>query len=251
MIAEWNSNGGDDCAWLMYAANYLLRTGGARWAIDPVTLNNRVALAPTMQTARDLERLSFILLTHFHADHLDLNLLHDLCGLPIRWVIPEALVPTVLSNTGLSKAQLLVPEVLQPFELDGVKITPFEGLHAKVPEMSYLVEFKDKRWLFPGDIRTYDLSRLPSFGALDGLFAHLWLGKGCALEDKPAMLAPFCNFTLGLKPPRIVVTHLEELGRTAEDYWDRRHFQMVRKWFQQHRPGIRVECARMGERITF
>ncbi len=250
MIAEWQSDSESDCAWLLYSANYLLRTGDVRWAIDPATLKNRVALAPEAPAARDLRPISFILLTHSHADHLDLNLLRSLRELPIWWVIPPDLVQTVHTQAGIPKERLVVPELLQPLEFDGVRLTPFEGLHVKVPEVSYLVEFKSKRWLFPGDTRLYDYSRLPLFGKLDGVFAHLWLGKARALEDRPALLDPFCQFFLGFAAPRIVVTHLEEMGRTAEDYWDRRHFRVVQQWFRQNRPGIHIESARIGDRVS-
>jgi hypothetical protein len=58
---------------------------------------------------------------------------------------------------------------LEPIEIAGIKITPFPGLHweklehqvkeninplKSVPATGYLVEFKNKRWLFPGDTRT-------------------------------------------------------------------------------------------------
>jgi hypothetical protein len=42
LIAEWNSPGSEDRAWLMYSANYLFRTQGVRWAIDPLTLKNHI-----------------------------------------------------------------------------------------------------------------------------------------------------------------------------------------------------------------
>jgi hypothetical protein len=250
MISEWSQPGADDCSWLMYSANYLLRTGNIRWAIDPLTLKNRVASAPGMQTVGDLEGLSFVILTHHHADHLDLSLLHDLRDLPIRWIIPEVLLQNVLSKTGISEERVLIPKVSVPIEFESIRIVPFEGLHGDVPAMAYLVEFNNKRWVFPGDTRTYDPTRLPSFDRVEGVFAHLWLGKARALDEKPALLEQFCRFFLDLKPRRLVVTHLEELGRLADDYWDRDHFRMVEKWFQEQAPDIQVECRLMGDRIS-
>jgi len=78
MIAEWRLPGGEDRAWLMYSANYLLRIGDVRCAIDPLRLKNRLPQAPEMDIASDLQALSFGLLTHRHADHLDLGLLYRL-----------------------------------------------------------------------------------------------------------------------------------------------------------------------------
>ena len=60
-------------------------------------------------------------------------------------------------------------------------LTPFDGLHIHgehgVPAMGYLAEFSKKRWLFPGDTREFDFSKLPDFGELDDVIGHLWLGK--------------------------------------------------------------------------
>ena len=52
--SEWNSPGPDDRAWLMYSANYLFRTQGVRWAMDPLELHSRAAGAD-MDVARDLK----------------------------------------------------------------------------------------------------------------------------------------------------------------------------------------------------
>ena len=42
MSAEWNAPDAEDGAWLMYSANYVLRTAGVLWALDPLTLPWRV-----------------------------------------------------------------------------------------------------------------------------------------------------------------------------------------------------------------
>ena len=87
MIGEWSTEDGRDSAWMLYSANYLLRTGSARWAIDPLTLRWRVPEAVAVR--RDLADLSFIVLTHRHADHLDIDLLRSLRGLPTLWIVPD------------------------------------------------------------------------------------------------------------------------------------------------------------------
>src|SRR5512136_422933 len=91
MVAEWSCEDARDSAWLLYSANYLLRTGGARWALDPLTLRWRVPEAAAVPARRDLTDLSFVALTHRHKDHLDLDLLRALRSLPIPWVVPDAL----------------------------------------------------------------------------------------------------------------------------------------------------------------
>jgi L-ascorbate metabolism protein UlaG (beta-lactamase superfamily) len=259
MISEWQRPEKSDRAWLLYSANYLFRTAGIRWAIDPMTLHWRLPAAPQVDYARDLRNLSFILLTHNHADHLDLDLVNALRTLPILWVIPEFLFREV-AETGLSRAKIIVPKSMEPIELEGIRITPFDGLHWEadpsqpdgrrgVPATGYLVEFSGKRWLFPGDTRTYDASKLPFFGPVDGLFAHLWLGRGCALKKKPPLLEAFCSFYRDLEPKRIIVTHLEEFGRAPDEIWNDAHFQLVKRRILERAPDMVIESACHGKKV--
>ena len=259
MTGEWRQ-AGDDRAWLVYAANYLFRTGGVRWALDPLTLRQRVRWAPEANLNR-LSGLSFVLLTHRHADHLDYPLIRTLRQRPIRWVIPEAILPLVLERCGLPESQVIIPRPLEPLQIEGMRITPFEGLHWEPPAaeggaargveaLGYLVEWAGKRWLFPGDVRDYDLRKMPDFGRLDGAFAHLWLGRGGALLDQPPLLEAFCAFYAGLPARRLVVAHLHELGRQAEDTWNEEHYLQAAARLRQLAPGRPVQAARMGESLV-
>ncbi|HEY5269486.1 MAG TPA: MBL fold metallo-hydrolase [Anaerolineales bacterium] len=260
LIAEWNSPGSEDRVWLMYSANYLFRTQGVRWAMDPLALNSRLPQAPAMDVARDLKDLDFILLTHRHGDHLDFGLLRLLRHLPIWWVVPEAILLLVQRQAGLPAKQILVPKPLQPIELCGLRITPFDGLHWEaapdypagrrgVPATGYLVEMGGKRWLFPGDTRTYDFTRLPIFGPLDVLFAHLWLGRGAAFLLHPPLLELFCRFCLALQPRRLILTHLEEWGRRASDFWDIEHAKQVVSVLKKRASFLPIEVACIGDEI--
>jgi L-ascorbate metabolism protein UlaG (beta-lactamase superfamily) len=260
LITEWNSPGSDDRAWLMYSANYLFCTQGIRWGIDPLTLNSRLLQAPAMDVARDLKNLNFVLLTHRHEDHLDLGLLSALRHLPIQWVVPEAILPQVQEQAGLPAKQILVPKPLQPIDLHGLHIIPFDGLHWEenpiylngrrgIPAMGYLVEQVGKRWLFPGDTRNYDPGVLPNFGPVDVLFAHLWLGKGAALQSHPSLLEPFCRFCLALQPRRIILTHLLEWGRDASDFWDSGQAEKVISCFKKHTPFVPIQMAYTRDKI--
>jgi hypothetical protein len=260
MIEEWNSSGSEDRAWLMYSANYLFRTGEVRWAMDPLTLRQRVPDAPAVDIGHALDQLDFVLMTHRHADHLDFNLMRTLRNLPIRWVIPDYILPQVLAETGLSADQVIAPHPLQPIEIKGVRILPFVGLHWEaaasgggtqhgVPEMGYLLEFNGKRWLFPGDTRDFRAVSLPSFNSVDGLFAHVWLGRGCALMEEPPLLDAFCQFCMDLQPAQVVLTHLEEFGRDADDYWEDRHVQKVISHCRQLVPPMPVSAVYMGQSV--
>lgn len=258
IIDEWKKPGPQDWAWLTYSANYLFRTGNIRWAIDPLTLPWRIVAAEKVDVARDLEGLSFVLLTHRHEDHLDLDLISALRDFPIRWIVPETLLSIVMEQAGLPPGNMIVPEPLKLIELDGLTILPFEGLHWErspsgkpkgVSAMAYLVEMSGKRWLFPGDTRIYDAGKVPELGKADLFFAHLWLGRHSAQLDHPPLLHRFCQFCVDLSPRQVIITHLEELGRSAKDYWDARHVELVRAHFKEISPHLQISTAFMGDRV--
>ncbi len=205
MISEWNTPFPDDRVWMMSSANYLFRTGGVHWAIDPLSLNWRIAEAAKVDLAYDLQNLSFVLITHSHIDHLDFNLIAACQELPIRWIVPDFLVSTMQERVNLPASRMTIAHAGNRLELEGFRITPFEGQHQAtqpdgrttgVPEMGYLVEQSKKRWLFPGDTRIYDAKRLPDFGPVDVLFAHLWLGRGSACWNHHRYWMHFASFAL-------------------------------------------------------
>jgi phosphoribosyl 1,2-cyclic phosphodiesterase len=258
MIAEWNQPGSDDRSWLMYSANYLFRTNNIRWAMDPLALGWRIKDAPKVDVTHDLSGLSFVLLTHHHNDHLDIDLLSALRHLPITWVVPDFILTEVVERAGLPRKNIIVPVSLESIELNGIRILPFDGSHWEntpdgelkgVPALGYLIEVQGKRWLFPGDTRAYDASRLPATGPVDELFAHLWLGRGSALMNEPPLLDSFCRFCLDLQPRRIILTHLKEFGRDADDFWDESHVDQVCAKFQEINLDVLVTSAYMGTNI--
>ena len=112
--------------------------------------------------------------------------------------------------------------------------------------MGYQIECNGKRWLFPGDTRTYNASQLPAFDSVDVAFAHIWLGRGSALLDEPPLLDAFCRFFLDLNPRRVILTHLSEFGRDADDYWDDTHVRTVRSRFQDISTNIPIVSLGMG-----
>lgn len=258
MIADWNKPDSQDQVWLTYSANYLFRTNNIRWAIDPLTLNWRIKGTPRVNVARDLCNLSFVLLTHGHNDHLDIDLLSALRELPITWVVPESILQRVTMQAGLPRKNIIIPSALHPLELHGIRILPFDGLHWEmtydgklkgVPAMGYRIECNDKAWMFPGDTRTYDPSQLPAFDSTDNIFAHLWLGRRCALMDESPLLGAFCRFFHSLSPRQLTLTHLNELGRDADDFWDESHVQIVGSRFRAMSENILVTYAVMGQSI--
>ena len=132
IIDEWNSPGPEDRAWLTYSANYLFRTNNIRWAIDPLTLNGIIKEAPRVNVTRDLGNLSFVLLTHHHKDHLDLDLLSALRHSPIKWVVPKFMLNSLVKEAGLPRENIIVPVPLKAIELNGIRILAFDGLHWEI-----------------------------------------------------------------------------------------------------------------------
>jgi len=250
MVDEWSSELGNQL-WLTYSANYLLNTAGVKWTIDPYSLFSRLGGGPQPDFANDLQELQLIVITHAHSDHFDLNLLFSLSHLPIQWVVPEFMVERIKNAADLSAEKIIYPRPNVPLNIDKLTITPFEGLHGHggndVQSMGYLAEFSQKRWLFPGDTRTFDFSRLPNFGNLDGVIAHLWLGKAAAQEENPPQLAGFCSFFSQFKTKKMVITHLRELGRGLEDFWDFHHFQLVQTHLRNLKPELQITAAITGE----
>jgi L-ascorbate metabolism protein UlaG (beta-lactamase superfamily) len=226
--------------------------------MDPLTLNWRMLDAPKVDVARDLGNLSFALLTHEHKDHLDLDLLASLRDMPITWVVPAFILSDVVEQARLPCEKIIVPSPLKSIELGGMHILPFDGLHWEktaegnlkgVPAMGYLIECNGRRWLFPGDTRTYNAQQFPDIKPADIVFAHLWLGRGAALTDEPPLLDSFCRFFWDLKPRRLILTHLHEFGRDANDFWDDNHAEMARSKFQHLSEEMQVTQLSMGESI--
>lgn len=258
MIRDWKAENQEDAGWLMYSANYLFRTGGIRWALDPLTLKRRIAAAPQVDIREGLSELSVVLLSHEHNDHLDLELIRELKDLPIKWIVPQFMLEKVTKEGQLPASRIIVPELLQPIEVAGLKILPFEGQHfisyadgtrKGVPELGYLVEQSGKKLLFPGDTRIYDVSRFPKLGPVDVLFAHLWLGHGSALRDPKGLLEPFCKFCSDLLPKKVLITHLEEFGRKADDFFDESHVQKVKEVFSLQYSDIDCSSLHIGEKV--
>lgn len=252
IISEWKSSQ-EDRFWLTYSANYLLNTAGVKWAIDPYSLFTRIEGGEQPNFFEDLRSLPLVVLSHSHSDHLDLNLIAALRDLPIQWVIPDFLLDRIRTEADLAPEKIIIPRPEKGLRIDNLIITPFEGLHIHgdhgVPAMGYLAEFSEKRWLFPGDTRTFNFSKLPDFGKLDGVVGHLWLGKAEALEFRPSKLKDFCDFFSQFTTKQLIITHLREYGRKSNELWDLHHFKLVRTHIHELMPELSVMAALMGESI--
>jgi len=84
---------------------------------------------------------------------------------------------------------------------------------------------------------------------VDVLFAHLWLGRGAALQSHPHLLDDFCRFCLALQPRRLILTHLEEWGRQVPDFWGLEHAEQVLAVLKKLAPFLPIEVACTGDEV--
>ena len=131
----------------------------------------------------------------------------------------------------------------------GAGITPFAAPHyerrstgetSQVDSTGYLVETAGGSYLLPGDIRTYDPACLRRFSDVSAVFGHVFLGRSAALAEEPPLLEAFVDFYLSCRPKRIVLAHLYELGREAEDCWLGSHARTVAKAFNAADGGVEI-----------
>lgn len=253
ITGEWRASITGNQIWLTYSANYLCSSLGYKWALDPFAMSSRVANLTVPDYRSDLASLSMILLTHEHNDHLDLALINAMSDLDIIWVIPDYLQDKIAREVALPLGRVITPTPGEWITTGPLRVMPFESLHLRgnhgVPETGYLVQMKDQRWLFPGDIRKFDFPRLPSFGRVDAVVGHLWLGKGHAKDEHPPMLGDFCDFFTRFETERLIITHMYEYGRNETELWREEHYELVRSVINRLRPGMRVEKALMGDKI--
>lgn len=266
IIHEWNQEG-DDAFWLMYSANYLFRWAGVRWVMDPITLNARIPSVLPVHTAHDFDKLEFIILTHRHADHFDLQLLKELSELNIPWIVPDFLLDELKQKVHIPSKRIIIPYAGEKIEISGIKILPLNGSHWEysekvkpenhsdilsvrgVPAFSYQFESGKKRWFFPGDTRTYNSAEIALLDQLDGLVAHVWLGRASALVNPPPLLEQFCRYLCTFRTNRIILAHLYEWGRNELDIWNEEHAKMIIRNVLQTTPEAQVSIARTGQRI--
>jgi len=240
MIREWRAPRTNDAVWLVYSANYLFNTGGLKWTVDPVLLSNRIPEAPVLDVTPDLKGLDFVLLSHAHIDHMDVVLWSQLEDSRCHWIVPDHMADLFANEVSVSDSSYSTAIPGKEIAVSGVRIVPFEAPHYErletgevnhVDSTGYLVETKDASYLLPGDVRTYDPLCLKPFADVSAVFAHVFLGRSSAVVHDPPLLERFVDFYLSCRPKKIVLSHLYELGRDAEDCWLASHARALAKAF--------------------
>ncbi len=262
VITEWQQPG-PDAFWLLYSANYLFRAGGVRWAIDPITLFARLSNSLPLHPMQDFSKLDFLILTHQHRDHVNWKLLESICSLPVPWIVPDFLVQECSAQTGIPRDRIIPAVTGQSIKICGIRILPLEGSHWEyplganrseppikgLPSVSYLLEFHGKRWFFPGDVRSYDRPVAPDLGKLDGVAAHVWMGRMHDPHSDPPLFKQFCSYFSNFQSGRLILTHLYEMGRELKDIWTLEHAQKIKQTLADIAPSIKVDTYCTGGRV--
>lgn len=235
-MRQWQAPRNHDAVWLIYSASYLLHAGGVKWAVDPVLPDNRIPEAPELEVTSDLSDLELVLLSHAHQDHRDVRLWSQLAPSGCHWIVPDHMLADFTSHVAMRNVSHSVAVAGRELNIAGLRIVPFLSPHHErrsmelinpVASTGYLVETKNKSFLFPGDIRTYDPTYIRPFVGVTAVFAHVFLGRSAALMPAPPLLQAFTEFFLACRPRRILLTHLYEFGRDPVDCWQTSHARMA------------------------
>ena len=249
VFAQAFSGGHEHSAWLLGPSGYLLSAGGLCFGLDIRVGAPWVAEENYGRMAGDLAKLDFMLLTHEHNDHYDRAMLALLKDAPVRWLIPAFFDQSRVLATGVAPERVTWVEAGLTYRMGGLAVTAFESPHVKVPEMGYFIDTGRAKLLFPGDVRDYTIP-LPDFGPVDCLFAHVWLGRGNArnLPCEP-WLSAFCDYITALRPRRVLLTHLFELGRDTANMWTYAHAGLAADGLLARDASVEVGAPWMGEEI--
>lgn len=237
--------GRDGTAALIAPASYRLDISGTRLLIDPVFRFEWEKEAVADRWISDLLSADGIIYTHSHADHYDPGTAYEAmkCGAKI-W-LPEFLPQS--DDGGFKKIRKG-----ESFEIGSLRITPYDSAHFSpdgstgVPSFGYIMESSAGVLLFPCDVRNYDTSLLPDIHA-DIVFAHVWLGRGNALNVPcEPYLSDFARFAVRTGPSKIFLAHLYETGRVPEEMWTYLHAGLCMDRINEIRPSANISVMRPG-----
>ena len=145
------------------SSTYFFSTGVKTfWCMDP-SFNAKQMVESERDEIASLmaEKIAFVLLTHLHIDHCQMDLVRKLRGSGIRWIVSDRFRDAFLREGGLDAAEVITLADGAAVELDGIRIEAQRGYHAEsgkadVPECSYDITLPDGvRLFFPADIRDF------------------------------------------------------------------------------------------------
>ncbi len=230
---------------LIAPASYCLQLDGTRLVIDPVFRFPWQEEAVADRWQRDTAAADAVLYTHSHGDHYRPETAQAALDGGAQVWLPEFLPQA--SQPGFRTVRKG-----EAFEIGSLRITPYESAHFSpdrktgVPSFGYRIESARGSLLFPCDVRDYDPAKLPDYCA-DTVFAHVWLGRGNALNwPCEPYLSEFSRYVLLPKPRRIYLAHLYEIGRIPEELWTFAHAGLCMDAIAALDASVETEVMRMG-----
>ena len=239
------------------ASSYLFSTGERLWAVDPMYALPPCPDAELEAVADGLRDFDFIVLTHCHADHLQVPLLQRLGGSGrTRLVIPASIAPQFHELAGHPFPDVTVLEAGASAVCAGITLTCHPGYHdepgtAGYPSGAFLATLPDGLTLFfPGDVRDYERPIPAGLPPVDFEFGHIWLGRGNAHAEAFPLADACCRFLLQPRPGVIFLTHLREVSRGPDSMWLPRHAAQVRARLAERSPETVVAIPCPGDVAT-
>ena len=235
---------------LMGAENYIFKTGGVLWAVDPMFNTPRSGI--TREAVKDrlhelFDRLDFVLLTHSHIDHLDTELFRLFPKL--RLIVPDHLmnwIPPECEN-------VTCVHYGDSLTIGDIRIDAFRSLHydkgttVGVEETGYKVTAGKYALLFPTDVREYDAAKYPDLGTVTHVFGHVWLGRRKALDyPQSGLCAEQAAFLTSFGARVIYLAHIAEAEREPEDLWTYAHAGLLTDAILTRQPDANVRIPMLG-----
>ncbi|MCR5264721.1 MAG: MBL fold metallo-hydrolase [Clostridiales bacterium] len=226
-------------------ASYRLDIDGTRLLIDPVFRFGWQKESVAERWKRDLADADGVIYTHSHADHYDPDLVREARDGGANIYLPDFIMPQDTSGISPIKEG-------KSFTIGKINITPYRSAHYSpdgmtgVPSYGYIIEYTSGVLLFPCDVRNYDTTLLPDIRA-DIVFAHVWLGRGNALNlPCEPYLFDFARFVLTPRPSKVFLAHLYEIGREPCEMWTYVHAGLCIDAMNAADPSVDTEIMRPG-----
>ena len=245
------AHGTGDGVWLLHHASYLLRIDGTLFLVDPVLDAEELHHAES-ELISVLHAVRFVLLTHLHSDHFDIETIRALKDIPCLWIMPAFMTENERAQLPIDAAKIRFVQSGETLELGNCTISPFDSMHYDwykgelygVPETGYMVTVSGKRILLPGDIRSYN--EAPPLPETDILFAHVWLGRQMALDAGDNEESEFAAYFARTHAKIVFLTHLYDMGREKCDLWTEEHAHRIAAKLQKMLPNADIRIPSHG-----
>jgi hypothetical protein len=237
-VSEWTEPRDDHAFWIIHAASYLFNFSGFRVAVDPVRPQWRIPESGNVNVQKFQHGLELVILTHHHQDHCDFTLWQEMESRDCHWIIPGHMHDYFWSNVDNIRGTIGWITPGDQLNVGPLAIDAYDGWHYEnqpdgseivVNATAYTLSDGNKRVFLPGDVRTYDVSRIPPGMGWDLCMAHVWLGRVECLNPKPPLTDDFVNFFNAVETRKLALTHLYECSREPDSVWLQWHAEMLKE----------------------